>query len=231
MKIAVIAATGKAGVLISNEAYMREHEVTAVVRKADSVDTSKYGVIVKDLFDLKEEDLEDFDIVVSAYGAPIGQEQEYITSMRKFISIMENLPDTRFFVVGGAGSLYTDAGMTKLAYTLIPEQYAAVPVAMLKAFEDLKKSRVNWTFQSPAFTFDPNGPRTGKYTLGTDYLINNRAGKSYISYADFAVAMVDEMERGQFIRKRFTAVSDAGPERDIDELPLIQKSGSNNLGD
>jgi putative NADH-flavin reductase len=223
MKIAIIAATGKAGSLIAREAYMRGHEVTAVVRNPEKVDTDKYGLIVKDLFDLREEDLEDFDIVVSAYGAPIGKEEEYVTSMRKFISIMENLPDTRFLVVGGAGSLYTDASMTRLAYTLIPEQFAAVPIAMLKAFEELKKSKVNWTFQSPAFNFDPNGPRTGKYALGTDYMIYNKQGQSYLSYADFAVAMVDEMERGQFIRRRFTAVSDPGPEQDIDELPLIKK--------
>jgi putative NADH-flavin reductase len=209
MKIAVIGASGKAGRLIAEEAYIRGHEVTAVVRNPDKVDTDKYGLIVKDLFDLQVEDLEDFDIVVSAYGAPIGKEDEYVTSMQKFISIMENLPEVRFFVVGGAGSLYTDDTKTKLAYTLIPEQFAAVPIAMLKAFEELKKSKVNWTFQSPAFTFDANGPRTGKYTLGTDFLINNRQGKSYISYADFAVAMVDEMERGKFIGKRFTAVSDS----------------------
>ena len=202
MKIAVIGASGKAGRLIAEEAYIRGHEVTAVVRNPDKVDTDKYGLIVKDLFDLQVEDLEDFDIVVSAYGAPIGKEDEYVTSMQKFISIMENLPEVRFFVVGGAGSLYTDDTKTKLAYTLIPEQFAAVPIAMLKAFEELKKSKVNWTFQSPAFTFDANGPRTGKYTLGTDF-------KSYISYADFAVAMVDEMERGKFIGKRFTAVSDS----------------------
>ncbi|MGI6040574.1 MAG: NAD(P)H-binding protein [Clostridiales bacterium] len=209
MKIAVIGASGKAGRLIAEEAYIRGHEVTAVVRNPDKVDTDKYGLIVKDLFDLQVEDLEDFDIVVSAYGAPIGKEDEYVTSMQKFISIMESLPEVRFFVVGGAGSLYTDDTKTKLAYTLIPEQFAAVPIAMLKAFEELKKSKVNWTFQSPAFTFDANGPRTGKYTLGTDFLINNRQGKSYISYADFAVAMVDEMERGKFIGKRFTAVSDS----------------------
>ena len=209
MKIAVIGASGKAGRLIAEEAYIRGHEVTAVVRNPDKVDTDKYGLIVKDLFDLQVEDLEDFDIVVSAYGAPIGKEDKYVTSMQKFISIMESLPEVRFFVVGGAGSLYTDDTKTKLAYTLIPEQFAAVPIAMLKAFEELKKSKVNWTFQSPAFTFDANGPRTGKYTLGTDFLINNRQGKSYISYADFAVAMVDEMERGKFIGKRFTAVSDS----------------------
>jgi putative NADH-flavin reductase len=209
MKIAVIGASGKAGRLIAEEAYIRGHEVTAVVRNPDKVDTDKYGLIVKDLFDLQVEDLEDFDIVVSAYGAPIGKEDEYVTSMQKFISIMESLPEVRFFVVGGAGSLYTYDTKTKLAYTLIPEQFAAVPIAMLKAFEELKKSKVNWTFQSPAFTFDANGPRTGKYTLGTDFLINNRQGKSYISYADFAVAMVDEMERGKFIGKRFTAVSDS----------------------
>ena len=180
MKIAVIGASGKAGRLIAEEAYIRGHEVTAVVRNPDKVDTDKYGLIVKDLFDLQVEDLEDFDIVVSAYGAPIGKEDEYVTSMQKFISIMENLPEVRFFVVGGAGSLYTDDTKTKLAYTLIPEQFAAVPIAMLKAFEELKKSKVNWTFQSPAFTFDANGPRTGKYTLGTDFLINNRQGKSIL---------------------------------------------------
>ena len=208
MKIAVIGASGKAGRLIAEEAYIRGHEVTAVVRNPDKVDTDKYGLIVKDLFDLQVEDLEDFDIVVSAYGAPIGKEDEYVTSMQKFISIMESLPEVRF-CGGRCRSLYTDDTKTKLAYTLIPEQFAAVPIAMLKAFEELKKSKVNWTFQSPAFTFDANGPRTGKYTLGTDFLINNRQGKSYISYADFAVAMVDEMERGKFIGKRFTAVSDS----------------------
>jgi len=212
MKIAVIAATGKAGSLICQEAYSRGHEVTAVVRNPSKVDTSKYGLIVRDLFVIRVEDLKGFDIVVSAYGAPFGKEQEYITSMRKFISVMEDLPDTRFFVVGGAGSLYTDATRTKRAYTLIPEQYVAVPKAMFDAFGELKNSKVKWTFQSPAFTFDPNGPRTGKYTLGSDYLINNSAGKSYISYADFAVAMVDEMEHGQFICKHFTAVSDPEPE-------------------
>lgn len=208
MKIAVIGATGKAGSLIAKEALSRGHEVTAVVRRKEGIDTSKYGLIHKDLFDLTTEDLKGFDIVVSAYGVPPEKAQEHIAAMKKLISIMEELPETRFFVVGGAASLYTDETLTKRVLSLIPEEYRAIPGAMLQAFELLKNSKVNWTFQSPAYNFDPEGARTGKYTLGTDYLLYNEAGESYISYADFAIAMVDEMERGQFIRKRFTAVSE-----------------------
>jgi len=232
MKIAVIAASGKAGRLIANEAYLREHEVTAIIRSPNPEFNDKYGIIVKDLFDLEEADLEDFDIVVNAFNSPMGEEHLHKTAMRRLIGIMENLPDIRFFVVGGAASLYTDASMTKMVITMIPPQFAALPQSMLEAFGELKTSKVNWTFMSPAYTFDANGPRTGRYTLGTDFLINNRAGQSYISYADFAVALVDEIERGDFICKRFTAVSDTGPEQGVDELPFrrVAKDGES-VGD
>ena len=67
---------------------------------------------------------------------------------------------------------------TKQVIEMIPEEWKAGPAAMLVAFNELKKSKANWTFFSPAFTFDPEGPRTGKYKLGTDYLFNNR-GRSH----------------------------------------------------
>jgi hypothetical protein len=98
--------------------------------------------------------------------------------------------------------------MTHTILESIPEEYIAVPYNMAKAFEALKQSGVhNWTFFSPASNFDPAGARTGSYTLGNDVMILNEQGESYISYADYAVAMVDEIENKQFVGRRFTAVS------------------------
>jgi putative NADH-flavin reductase len=221
MRIAVIGASGKAGSLIANEAYSRGHEVTAIARRVKGADP-RYGVIVRDLFDLREEDVEDFEVVVNAFNSPPGQEYQHKTSLIKLIKVFENLPATRLVIVGGAGSLYTDASQTKLAVTMIPEEYAAVPRNMLEGFRELQKSKVNWTFMSPAFFFDANGPRTGRYTLGTDYLFNNRSGQSYLSYADASVAIVDEIEQPQFIGKRFTLVSEGGPKTDPEELPITE---------
>lgn len=218
----MIGATGKAGSLVAAEAWARGHEVTAVVRRAGSVDTNRYGVLVRDLFELREEDLEDFEVVVDAFNSPPGQEYQHKTSMLKLIQVFENLPETRLLVVGGAASLYTDAAHTKQALSLIPAEYAAVPRNMLEGFQALQASKANWTFMSPAFFFDPAGPRTGRYTLGTDYLFNNRRGQSYLSFADAAVALVDEIERPQFIGKRFTLVSEPGPAADPEEVPTTE---------
>jgi putative NADH-flavin reductase len=222
MRIAVIGASGKEGSLIAAEAWSRDHEVTAITRRANSVDTDRYGLIIRDLFDLREEDVEDFDVVVDAFNSPPGQEYQHKTSMFKLIEVFEKIPETRLLIVGGAGSLYTDAARTKLAVSMIPKEYAAVPLNMLEGFRALQKSKANWTFMSPAFFFDPAGPRTGRYTLGTDYLFNNRMGQSYLSYADAALAMVDEIERPQFIGERFTLVSEPGPQKDPEELPLTE---------
>jgi putative NADH-flavin reductase len=223
MRIAVIGASGKAGSLVAGEAWSRGHEVTAIVRRANSVNLDRYGLILRDLFDLREEDVEDFEVVVDAFNSPPGQEYQHKTSLLHLIGIFEQIPQTRLLIVGGAGSLYTDASQTKLAVSMIPEEYAAVPRHMLEGFRELQKSKANWTFMSPAFFFDPNGPRTGRYTLGTDYLFNNRGGQSYLSFADAAVALVDEIEKPQFIGKRFTLVSDMGPKTDFEEIPLNER--------
>ena len=212
MKIAVIGAAGKAGSLIAAEAKTRSHSVTAIVREEAAAHLQdEYNVLVRDLFDLTTEDLKDFDIVVDAFGSSFGQPEaakQHITSMEHLISILEPLPDVRLMVVGGAGSLYTDETKTQLVIETIPEQFRAVPAAMAEAFEKLKKSKVNWTYFSPAAQFDFKGKRTGHYISTTDVRIMNPEGKSYISYADYAVAMVDEMDNRHFVGKRFTAVSD-----------------------
>jgi len=208
MKIAIIGATGKVGQLIAKEAYERGMDVTAIVRNKAKLDTDKYAVIEKDIFDLTPEDVKDFDAVVSAFGVPADQAELHQTSMKHLIEVFEQLPAVRLLIVGGAASLYLDEDRKRQLIETIPEAWRPVPYNMLLAFNELKKSKVNWTFFSPASFFDPQGPRTGRYKLGTDYVIYNSKGESYLSYADFAVAMVDEIENRRFVGKRFTAVSE-----------------------
>lgn len=212
MKIAVIGAAGKAGSLIASEAKMRGNSVTAIVReKAAKGLEGKYTLLVKDLFDLSTEDLKDFDVVVDAFGTGFGDPalaELHVTSMEHLISILQPLPSVRLMVVGGAASLYSDETKTSRVLDSIPEPFRSVPAAMMRAFEKLQASHINWTYFSPAVQFDPVGRKTGHYITTTDVKIMNPEGKSYISYADYAIAMVDEMTNRLFIGKRFTAVSD-----------------------
>ncbi len=208
MKIGVIGAAGKAGALIAEEAYRRGHQVTAIVRNASKVSNQNYTILEKDIFALTPADLKDFDAVVNAFGSAPGLEVQHQTVMLTLMNIMEELPEVRFLIVGGAASLYTDETMEHTFLESIPDEWKAVPLNMAKAFKALKESSLsNWTYFSPAFTFDPAGSRTGKYTLGDDIAINNEDGESYISYADYAIAMVDEIENKKYVGRRFTAVS------------------------
>ena len=216
MKIAVIGASGKAGSRIVREALLRRHEVTAIVRNVSRLEDSGIPRIEKNLFDLTTDDLRPFDAVIDAFGTAFDPEsaRAHQTAMAHMIEIMTPIPQVRLLVVGGAGSLYTSRGSRRLAMEDIPEQWRAVPANMAAAFEALKASNVNWTYFSPAFTFDPDGPRTGKYISGDNELTSNSEGESYLSYADYAVAMLDEAEDGQYIRKRFTAASEKTPHKD-----------------
>jgi putative NADH-flavin reductase len=210
MKIGVIGAAGKAGRLIAAEANLRGHEVTAIVRDRKKIKNKDYHALEKDLFDLSPQDLEGLDAVVSAFGTPFdgGNGEGHVSSMEHLIRVFEALPSVRLLVVGGAGSLYTDETKKQRVIENIPPEWQGIPSNMAKAFEALKKSRVNWTYFSPAVTFDPAGPRLLKYTLGTDVAVHNTGGESYISYADYAYAMVDEIENKKFSKTRFTAASE-----------------------
>ncbi|NLN45479.1 MAG: NAD(P)H-binding protein, partial [Clostridiaceae bacterium] len=213
MKVAVIGATGKAGRLIAKEAKSRGYEVTAVTRPSSIGRLEDdYPVIAKDIFDLTSEDFRGFDVVVDAFGTDFGKpgnEYMHVTTVEHLIQVMEPLPETRLIVIGGAGSLFKDETRTKRVLEFIPPAVRAVPEASFEAYKKLQASKINYSFMSPAETFDAGGPRTGKYTLGTDVAILNSVNRSYITYADYAVAMVDEFENKQFVRKRFTAVSEA----------------------
>jgi uncharacterized protein len=212
MKIGIIGATGKAGSLIVKEASERGHEVTAIVRNAAKLSAEKVAVLEKDVFDLQSKDLQQFDVVVNAFGAPAGQEHLHVDAGKVLIEAAKGASDTRVIIVGGAGSLFVDEAQTiRLVDTPeFPKEYFATASNQGKNLEDLQNaSGINWTFISPAIFFNPEGKRTGSYQKGKDNLIVNSKGDSYVSYADFAIAVLDEIENPQHINERFTIVSEA----------------------
>ena len=208
MKIAVICANGKAGLLIVKEAVDRGLDVTAVVRGANRSAAST--VITKDLFDLTAADLKGFDAVVDAFGAwtpdTLGQ---HSTTLKHLCDILSGT-DTRLLVVGGAGSLYVNQEHTAVVSDGpdFPEMFKPLAAAMAKALGELRQRKdVKWTYLSPAGDFQAEGERTGEYILGGEELTLNSKGESVISYADYAIAMVDEITGESHIQERISVVS------------------------
>lgn len=209
MKIAVICANGKAGQLIVKEAVNRGLDVTAVVRGENKTVTE--NAVIKDLFDLTTEDLKGFDAVVDAFGAWEPEVlPQHSTSLKHLCDILSGT-DTRLLVVGGAGSLYVDPEHTVQVMDDpdFPDMFKPLAAAQGKALEELRtRNDVKWTFISPASDFQAEGERTGKYILGGEELMLNSKGESVISYADYAIAMVDEIVSGNNIQKRISVVSE-----------------------
>lgn len=209
MKVAVVAANGKAGKLIVKEAVERGIDVTAVVRGENK--TAADHVIQKDLFDLTKEDLAGFDAVVDALGVWTPDAVHMIYDAVTYLSDVLKGTDTRLLVVGGAGSLFVDPEHTKTVVDVTPFPEEAMPVvnAHGKALEELRKiDDVNWVYVSPAGDFQADGERTGKYKLGGDELTLNSKGESVLSYADYAIAMVDEIASGSHKKERISVVSE-----------------------
>ena len=209
MKIAVICANGKAGKLIVKEAVNRGLDVTAVVRGDNT--TVAQEVLKKDLFDLTAADLKGFDVVIDAFGAWTEETlPQHSTSLKHLCDILSGT-DTRLIVVGGAGSLYVNPEHTVCVADGpdFPDVFKPLAAAMAKALGELRARRdVKWTYISPAGDFRADGARTGKYILGGEELTLNSKGESMISYADYAIAMVDEAVNGGNIQKRISVVSE-----------------------
>ena len=207
MKIAVVCANGKAGQLIVKEALGRGLDVTAVVRGGNRTEASQ--VIQKDLYDLTAADLKGFDVVVDAFGAWTEDTlPQHSTSLKHLCDILSGT-DVRLLVVGGAGSLYVNPEHTAQVMDgpNFPDVFKPLASNMGKALAELRqRSDVKWTYVSPAGDFQAEGERTGKYILGGEELTLNGRGESVISYADYAIAMVDEAVSGGHIRQRISVV-------------------------
>ncbi len=208
-KVAVVCAAGKEGRLLVDEAVSRGYDVTGFVRGSDKVANPKAKTVVKDLFDLTREDLIGFDAVIDAFGAWTPETLPlHKTSLKHLCDVLSGTK-VRLLVVGGAGSLYVNPEHTMQVKDL--ESFPAMfkPLADMQgaALDDLRKrSDVQWTYLSPAGDFVADGERTGEYLLGgEEYFVNDR-GESRISYADYAIAMVDEIENANNIQKRFSVI-------------------------
>lgn len=207
MKIAVLAANGKVGSLIVKEAVERGNDVTAIAREENR--TVAKNFIKRDILDLTENDLKDFDVVITAFGAwtedtlPLHK-----TTLEHLTDILAN-KNTRLLVVGGAGSLYTDESLTTQLFTTpdFPADYLPIATNMAKGLEVLRKRNdVKWTYISPAAEFVYDAERKGEYQIAGEVFTVNAEGKSEISYADYAIAMVDEAEKGNHINQRISVL-------------------------
>ena len=206
MHVILYGATGKAGSIILKELVDRGHTVTAVartpakVRKLQNVD-----VIQGDLSDPAKIAgiVKGADAVISAYGPPPDKTTEIIGATDCLVQGIERAGGARLIVVGGAGSLFVAPGVTLRESGHVPKEWIPIADAHIQVLKNLRQSGINWTYFSPAAFFEP-GERTGKFRLGKDDLIADAQGNSRISFEDYAIALVDELENPQHERQRFT---------------------------
>lgn len=163
-----------------------------------------------DALTLTREQLEGFDAVVDAVGGWSEDTLHLIPDAAKHLAKVLAGTNVRLVVVGGAGSLFVNPEHTMtLAQTPeFPEAFKGVANAHQQALDTLRgRDDVHWTYVSPAADFQAEGERTGAYTLAGEELTPNEKGESVISYADYAIALVDEIESGEHIRERISVVS------------------------
>ena len=200
MRVSLIGATGNAGSRILAELAHRGHQVAAIVRhpervpKLDGVSAKECDVNhVADLASI----LRGHDVVVSSVHFLDGQADKLIDAVRQ-----ARVP--RYLVVGGAGSLENGKGVRLIDADEVPEPYRAESRAGCAFLDLLRQTHdIDWTFLSPSAQFVA-GERTGVFRLGTDTALRDAEGRSRISYEDYAVALVDEIEQPRHSKCRFT---------------------------
>lgn len=213
-RIALFGATGTIGGRVLHEALGRGHQVTAVVRDPERLpDPDGAAVTRGDVLDPSSvaEAAEGHDVVVSAFGPGSGDPGTIVAAAKSLIGGVQTLGGDassrpRLVTVGGAGSLRTAGGRQVWDQEDVPEPVLAVMRAHGEALDFLLTvpvEEVHWTSLSPAALIAP-GELTGTYRLGLDDLIVDAEGLSRISTEDYAVALVDEIERDAHAGRRFT---------------------------
>lgn len=211
-RIVVFGAGGRFGRVFIGEATGRGHQVTAVVRDpARHSDLAGAGitVVTGDVTDSGQVTTAaaGHDVAVSAVGPAADSPRSYLADGTK--SLLDGVVAAgvgRLFVVGGAGSLEVAPGVRLLDTPDFPDAYKPAAASAGDALDVLRTSDtpLDWVYVSPAAFFDADGPRTGAYRVGGDQLLTDDSGDSHISYADYAVALVDEIESPTRHRQRIT---------------------------
>lgn len=198
-RIALIGASGNAGSRILKELSDRGHQVTAIARTPEKIAALPGVTAVQgDLSDAAglAARLEGHDAIVSSVKF-LDMDFDLLLEAVRASGVK------RYLVVGGAGSLEIAPGKRLVDQPDFPAQYkgealkGAAFLDLLKTVDDL-----DWTFLSPSALFVP-GERTGRFRLGKNQLLTTENGSS-ISFEDYAIAMVDEIEKPQHLRQRFT---------------------------
>ncbi|RDK01463.1 NAD(P)-dependent oxidoreductase [Paraburkholderia lacunae] len=205
LKIALFGATGMIGSRIAEEAARRGHQVTALARnpervpagvanlqaaRADLLDAASVGAAVRG-----------HDVVASAYAPPHGDVAALTKATHALVEGVRAAGLKRLVVVGGAGSLEVAPGKQLVDTEGFPDAYKAVALAHRDAFNYYRTvTDLDWTFFAPAALIAP-GERTGKFRTGANTLLADAEGNSRISAEDYAIAFVDELEQGRFVRQ------------------------------
>jgi uncharacterized protein len=209
--IVLFGSTGTIGQRILAEAMSRGHHVTAMVRETSRTGEHRANLDYRigDIF--KPETIAaaavNHDVVVSAYGPGTGDAKLIVKAAHSLIEGLTRVEPIRLIVVSGAGSLEVKPGVQLVDTPDFPPAWKPAALAHREALEIFRKAGMaefDWTVASPSAIIEP-GTRTGKYRTGTDQLIVDAQGKSWISDEDFAVAILDEIESPKFVGKRFTA--------------------------
>ncbi|MBJ9976881.1 NAD(P)-dependent oxidoreductase [Pseudomonas sp. S75] len=199
-KIAIIGATGRAGSQLLEEALRRGHEVVAIARDPSALQ-GRAGVTVKAV---DANDATALQAAVSGVDAVLSAAHFATLPARAVIDPVKRAGVERLLVVGGAGSLLLPSGQRVIDSPDFPEAYKAEASAGAEFLDTLRQEQqLDWTFLSPSAEF-VEGERSGRYTVGKDHLLIGADGRSWISFADYAIALIDELERPAHSRQRFT---------------------------
>ena len=206
MKVALYGSTGKAGSRILKELVSRGHRVTAIARNPAKLE-GVAGVTTRkdDLSDVNRtaEAIRGVDAVISAYAPPQDNTDEIVEVTQRQVEAVRSAGNPRLLVVGGAGGLKVAPGVTLLDSGYLPDAYKPIATSHVRALNVLKTSDIDWTYLAPAAYFEP-GERTGKFRLGTDELIANEKQESRVSMEDYAIALVNELEKPEHRKQRFS---------------------------
>jgi len=214
MNIAIIGASGFVGSALLDEAIRREHIITAISRHPEKMPSDNDLVTPKSV-DVNSEDklvevLDGHDAVLTAFHPgrdDPDQYQDYVEGHKKIQSAVKKSDVSRWLVVGGAGSLYNDSGEQLVDTPQFPDDFKEEATAARDYLDILKQEEdLDWPYISPAVLMNPNinTGRTGNYRIGTENPVFDENGESKISVEDLAVAILDELENGDFVQQRFT---------------------------
>ncbi|EJL6396685.1 NAD-dependent dehydratase [Vibrio navarrensis] len=208
MKVAVLGASGWIGSQIVEEAVTRGHQVIALVRNPSAIE--RQDVEVRQLDVLAEQDfaqaLQGVDTVIASIGGRAAGNHDMVE--RSAAKLLEQLPNAgvkRLLWVGGAGSLEVAPGVQLVTVPDFPAEYKDEALAQSQALQVFRNSDspLNWTFVSPAAEIFP-GEKVGQFRVGGDQLLTDAQGHSKISVADFASAMLDELETAKHAKQRIS---------------------------